>query len=179
MVRCGRGTWRRWRRATPTFWNASSYELTYRIESVCQAEVGDDSGRFSFSVFFLDPHQGADVLILEGLATDGAGVPGDAGPGCPGGQLREHREAYLRAPEAQVTFEVETDGLGPWTAYGQRWSRELLVAPRGTRTCAPRRTTRRGQPTGTAASNMARLGDATWTLRLMELGGPGTLSWRC
>ena len=68
----------------PTFWNASTYELTYRIESVCQAEVGDELGRFSFSVFFLDPHQGADVRDPGGgPATDGAGVPGRRAPRMP------------------------------------------------------------------------------------------------
>ena len=159
----------------PTFWNASSYELTYRIESVCQAEVGDDSGRFSFSVFFLDPHQGADVLILEGdLLQTARAFLGTRAPDALVDELREHREAYLRAPEAQVTFEVETDGLGPWTAYAAReqgrfWSRH------GHSDLVPRTA---DNPEGTTYRDCsfyygARLGDATWTLRLMELGGFG------
>jgi hypothetical protein len=159
----------------PAFWNARSYELSFRIEAVCQAEVGDASGRFSFPVFFLAPDQGADVLILEGdLLQTARAYLGTRGPDALVDELREGREAYVQAPEAQVGYEIETDGLGRWTAYAAReggrfWSRH------GRSDLVPHAAE---SPEGTSYRDCSfyfgdRLGDATWHLRLMEISGFG------
>lgn len=159
----------------PAFWNARGFELSYRIESVCLGEVGDESGRFSFPLFFLAPDQGADVLILEGdLLQTARAYLGTRAPDALVDELRERRDDYLRRAEAQVPYEIETDGLGEWTAYAARengrfWSRQ------GTSDLVPRGA---DAPDGTSYRDCsfyygARLGEAGWNLRLMELGGFG------
>jgi hypothetical protein len=159
----------------PTFWNARAFDLSFRIECVTLAEVGDASGRFSFPVLFLDPNQGADVLILEGdLMQSARAYLGTRGPDSLVDELREFRDSYLLAPEPQVTYEVETDGLGRWTAYAAReegrfWSRH------GRSDLVPRAA---DSPNGTSYRDCSfyfgdRPCDATWMLRLMEVGGFG------
>lgn len=159
----------------PGFWNARSFQLSYRIESVCLAEVGDETGRFSFPVFFLAPDQGADVLILEGdLLQTARAYLGTRAPDALVDELRERRDDYFQRPEAQVTYEIETDGLGQWTAYAARengrfWSRH------GTSDLVPRGGASQDGTTYRDCSFYygARLGEATWNLRLMEIGGFG------
>jgi hypothetical protein len=159
----------------PTFWNAHSFELSFRVECVCLADVGDESGRFTFPIFFLAPDQGADVLILEGdLLQTARAYLGTRGPDDLVDELRERRDAYLQAPEAQVTYDIQTDGLGQWTAYSAReggrfWSRH------GASDLVPR--SAEGAE-GTTYRDCSfyygpHLGDASWMLRLMELGGFG------
>lgn len=159
----------------PGFWSARSYELSFRIQAVCQAEVADASGRFSFPVLFLDPDQGADVLVLEGdLLQTARAYLGTRGPDALVDELRERRDAYLQAPDAVVAYEIETDGLGEWKAYAAReegrfWSRH------GHSDLVPRAA---GGDAGASYRDCSlyygsRLGDATWTLRLMEIEGFG------
>ncbi|HEX2187013.1 MAG TPA: hypothetical protein VHN78_16070 [Chloroflexota bacterium] len=159
----------------PEFWNARSFTLSYRIECVCLAEVADAHGRFSFPIFFLAPDQGADVLILEGdLMQTARAYLGVRGPDALVDELRELRHEYRRSPEAQVTFDITTDGLGQWTAYAAReegrfWWRhgQSDLVPHAARSDAGATYRDCSFYYGT------RLGDATWTLRLLEIAGFG------
>ena len=159
----------------PEFWNAKSYELTYRIESVSLAEVEDETGSFTFSVFFLTPNQGADVLVVEGdLPQSARAYLGTRGPDALADELRTLRERYLAGGTAQVTYDVQTDGLGPWTAYAARENGRFWLR-HGTSDLVPQ--TARGQD-GTAYRDASffygpTLGDASFILRLMEIGGFG------
>lgn len=159
----------------PTFWSAHTFELSYRIESVCQAEVGDETGRFSFSIFFLAPDQGADVLVLEGdLPATARAYLGVRGPDALVDELRRHRTAYLRAPDAEVTYTIATDGLGEWTAYAARENGRFWLR-HGTSGLVPQTAQSADGATYRDCSYYfgAALGDATWQLRLMEIGGFG------
>ena len=159
----------------PTFWNARTFELTYRIECVCLAEIGDETGRFTFSIFFLAPDQGADVLILEGdLPQTARAYLGVRGPDALVDELRRHRADYLRAPEAEVTYDIGTDGLGPWTAYAAR-ERGRFWVRHGSSNLVPQTAY---AAEGTSYRDCSfyygpSLGAAAWTLRLVEIGGFG------
>lgn len=159
----------------PAFWNGRAFELSYRIECVCLAELGDDTGHFSFSIFFLAPDQGADVVILEGdLPQTARAYLGTRGPDALVDELRNLRADYLRSSEAQVTYDVATDGLGAWTAYAARDAGRFWVR-HGTSNLVPQTAL---AADGTAYRDCSffygpSVGDATWTLRLMEIGGFG------
>jgi hypothetical protein len=157
------------------FWNARSFELSYRIDTVCLAEVEDQTGAFTFSIFFLAPDQGADVLVIEGdLPLTARAYLGTRGPDALAEELRRHREGYLASPQAQLTYEVATDGLGSWTAYAARQDGRFWVRHGGS-DLVPQ--TAYG-PDGTSYRDASlfygeSLGDAAWILRLMEIGGFG------
>jgi hypothetical protein len=159
----------------PEFWNARSFEVSYRIEAVCLAEARDATGAFTFSVFFLAPDQGADVLIVEGdMPATARAYLGTRGPDALTEELRRLRADYLQAPEAEVTYEVTTDDLGQWTAFAARENGRCWVR-HGRSTLVPQ--------TAYAADVVAyrdcsfyygdNLGAAAWQLRLLEIGGFG------
>src|SRR5262249_7984682 len=130
---------------------------------------------FSFLIYFLAPDQGADVLILEGdLPQTARAYLGTRGPDALTDELRRIRDAYLSAPEPEVPYDIVTDGLGRWTAYSARENGRFWVQ-HGTCGLIPQT----GYGTdGTAYRDCSlyygpSLGGATWTLRLVELGGFG------
>ena len=159
----------------PEFWNAKSFELTYRIESVSLAEVEDETGSFTFAVYFLTPNQGADVLVIEGdLPQSARAYLGTRGPDALTEELRPLRDEFVRGDASQVTYELQTDGLGPWTAYAARENGRFWLR-HGTSDLVPQ--TARGQD-GTGYRDASffygpTLGDASFILRLMEIGGFG------
>lgn len=161
----------------PSFWNARSFEQSYRIECVCRAEMSDPTGNYTFSIFFLAPDQGADVLILEGdLPMTARAYLGVRGPDVLVNELRRHREDYMQSPRAEVTYTVEPDGLGEWTAYSAREQGRFWVL-HGTSNMVPHSAY---GIDGVAYRDCAfYYGDsdgataATWVLTLMELAGFG------
>jgi hypothetical protein len=161
--------------ADPAFWNASTFELTFQIEAVCLAEIEDETGTFTFSVFFLAPNQGADVLVIEGdLPQTARAYLGTRGPDALVEELRAHHLHYVKSPDTQVTYDVATDGLGPWTAYAARENGRLWIR-HGKSDLLPQ--TAYGAD-GTAYRDASffygpTLGDAGWILRLLEIGGFG------
>ena len=159
----------------PDFWNAKSFELTFHIEAVCLAEVEDETGSFTFSVFFLTANQGADVLVVEGdLPQTARAYLGTRGPDALTDELRALRDQYLADAASQVTYDVRTDGLGPWTAYAAREDGRFWLR-HGTSDLVPQ-TSRSADGTGYRDASFfygPTLGDAGFVLRLMELGGFG------
>ncbi|HEU5315025.1 MAG TPA: hypothetical protein VFX49_02880 [Chloroflexota bacterium] len=159
----------------PEFWNARTFELSYHVDSVCLAEVDDALGAFTFTVLFLAPNQGADVLIIEGdLPQTARAYLGVRGPDALVEELSALRQEYQRAADAQVTYDVRTDGLGAWTAYAARDAGRFWVR-HGRSDLVPQ--TAYG-PDGTAYRDASfyygeNLGDAGWILRLLEIGGFG------
>jgi hypothetical protein len=159
----------------PEFWNARSFNLSYSIETVCVAEIEDQTGNFSFTVLFLTPNQGADVLVIEGDVPQTArAYLGTRGPDALTEELRRYRYEYLRSSDSQVTYDLQTDGLGEWTAYAARENGRFWVR-HGDSTLLPR--TALG-PEGTAYRDYSlyygsNLGDSAWQLRLLEIGGFG------
>lgn len=159
----------------PAFWNARAFEVSYRVECVCLAEIADETGRFTFSVFFLAPDQGADVLILEGdLPETARGYLGTRAGDPLVDELRTHRAAYLASPQATVAYTIASDDLGEWTAYAARENGRIWVR-HGTSSLVPQ--------TAYSADGVAlrdcsfyygpSVGGATWTLRLLEIAGFG------
>jgi hypothetical protein len=159
----------------PQFWNARSFSLSFRIEAVGRAEIADQTGRFSFSLFFLAPHQGADVLFLEGdLPQTARAYLGTRGPDALVDELRRCRHEYLRSPEPEVTFTIQTDDLGAWTAYAAR-EQGRFWALHGRSDLIPQTAY---APDGVPYRDCSlyfgpSLGEATWVLRLVEIGGFG------
>jgi hypothetical protein len=159
----------------PAFWNARTFELTYRIESVCLAEVGDETGRFSFSIFFLAPDQGADVLVVEGdLPTTARAFLGVRGSDALTDELRRLRSEYLRSPDAEVAYTVQTDGLGEWTAYAARENGRFWLRHGASSLVPQTAQADTGAPYRDCSFYYGpSLGEAQWVLRLLEIGGFG------
>ena len=159
----------------PTFWGAQTWELSYVVECACIADIGDQTGNFSFSIFFLAPDQGADVLIVEGdLPQTARAYLGTRGPDALTEELRGFWQEYLLASDAQVTYDLATDELGEWTAYAARENGRFWVR-HGSSKLVPQTAF---SPDGVAYRDFSlyygdNLGDAGWQLRLLEVGGFG------
>ena len=159
----------------PAFWNARAFELSYRIECVGLAEIRDQTGRFTFSIFFLAPDQGADALVLEGdLPQTARAYLATRGPDALVDELRRHRADYLRSPDAQETYDVAVDGLGEWTAYAARENGRFWVRHGASGLVPQTAYGADGAPYRDCSFFYGpSLGDAAWTLRLVEIGGFG------
>ncbi len=159
----------------PGFWKASSFNLTYSVACVALAETTDARGSFTFTLLFLEPHQGADVIIIEGDMERSARVfLGVRGPEALRAELAGHREKFLKSPNPEERYAVETDGLGDWTAYQVRGTGHLWVV-HGQSDMVPQSAATDGGVAYRDASfyygpNLATSG---WGLRVLEFGGFG------
>jgi hypothetical protein len=159
----------------PAFWNASSFTLSFQIGAVALAQTSDQRGLFTFTVLFLAPNQGADVLIVEGdMPATARAYLGVRGSTTLHEELARYRTAYLRDANAVVCYDVATDGLGSWTAYQVRGNGRFWL----------RHGTSENVPTSADAVDGVMYGDASfyygpslaqagWIIRLIEFGGFG------
>ena len=107
--------------ADPAFWEANEFTLNYEVGAVGRAEIPDAAGQFSFTLALLAPDQSASILFVEGDQPQSAlaylGIQGSDGLV---GELTRYRDDYLQHTAAEVSYDVETDGLGTWTAFSAR-----------------------------------------------------------
>ncbi len=159
----------------PAFWKANSYTLSYSIACVALAETTDARGSFTFTLLFLEPHQGADLIIIEGDMERSARVfLGVRGPEALRAELAGYREKFLRSPNPEETYSVLTDGLGDWAAYQVRGTGHLWVT-HGQSDMVPLSAATEGGVAYRDASFYygPNLATAGWGLRVMEFGGFG------
>ena len=159
--------------ADPPFWQADEFTLSYELQAVGHAEIPDEAGQFSFTVALLATHQSADVLMLEGDQLQSAhaylGAQGDKAIAA---ELGQFREDYLRHTAAEVSYEVQTDELGAWTAFSARQDGQFWLVE-GQSALVPQSAL---APTGTSYRDCSfyrgdSLDTAAWILRLVEIGG--------
>ncbi len=159
----------------PTFWKASSFTLSYSVACVALAQTTDPRGAFTFTVLFLEPHQGADVIIIEGDMERSARVfLGVRGPEALRAELAGYRENFLKSPKQEERYSVATDGLGDWTAYQVRGTGHLWVV-HGHSDMVPLSA---ASDVGVAYRDASfyygpSLATAGWGLRVLEFGGFG------
>ena len=107
--------------ADPAFWDADEFTLNYEVGAVGRAEIPDTAGQFSFTLALFAPDQSASILFVEGDQPQSAlaylGVQGSAGLV---EELTRYRDDYLQHTAAEVSYDVQTDGLGTWTAFSAR-----------------------------------------------------------
>jgi hypothetical protein len=89
--------------ASPTICLLNARTEPFTASSVSAWRVGDETGHFSFTILFLAPDQGADVLIVEGdLPATARAYLGVRGPDALTDELRRHRDEYRRSPSAEA-----------------------------------------------------------------------------
>ena len=156
----------------PDFWEADEFSLNYEIGAVGRAEIAEEAGVFSFTLALLAPDQSANVLFVEGDQPQSAlaylGVQGSTGLV---GELTRYRDDYLRGSEDEVRYDVQTDGLGTWTAFSARPEGTFWLVE-GESDLVSRAAL---SPVGTAYSDCSfyfgpSLAEAPWMLRLVEIG---------
>ena len=159
--------------ADPAFWEANEFTLNYEVGAVGRAEIPDAAGQFSFTLALLAPDQSASILFVEGDQPQSAlaylGIQGSDGLV---GELTRYRDDYLQHTAAEVSYDVETDGLGTWTAFSARPEGTFWLVEGESDLVARAALT----PVGTSYSDCSfyygpSLAEAPWMLRLVEIGG--------
>ena len=161
----------------PDFWEANEFTLNYEVGAVGRAEIPDAAGLFSFTLALLAPDQNASVLFIEGDQPQSAqaylGIQGSKNLV---DELARYRDDYLRRTEseinARVSYDVQTDGLGTWTAFSARPEGTFWLVEGESALVARAALT----PVGTSYSDCSfyygpSLAEAPWMLRLVEIGG--------
>ena len=157
----------------PSFWEADEFTLNYEVGAIGRAEIPDAAGQFSFTLALLAPNQSASALFIEGDQPQSAqaylGIQGSDGVV---GELTRHRDDYLQRTEAEVSYEVETEGLGTWTAFSARPEGAFWLVEGESSLVARAALT----PAGTSYGDCSfyygpSLAEAQWMLRLVEIGG--------
>ena len=137
-----------------------------------RAEIPDTAGQFSFTLALFAPDQSASILFVEGDQPQSAlaylGVQGSAGLV---EELTRYRDDYLQHTAAEVSYDVQTDGLGTWTAFSARPEGTFWLVE-GESTLVARAAL---TPVGTAYSDCSfyygpSLADSPWMLRLVQIG---------
>lgn len=158
--------------ADPAFWDADEFTLNYEVGAVGRAEIPDAAGQFSFTLALLAPDQSASILFVEGEQPQSAlaylGVQGSAGLV---EELTRYRDDYLQHTAAEVSYDVQADGLGTWTAFSARPEGTFWLVE-GESTLVARAAL---TPVGTAYSDCSfyygpSLAEAPWMLRLVQIG---------
>ena len=159
----------------PAFWNGSSFTLSFQIGAVSLAQTGDDRGLFTFTVLFLAPNQGADVLVIEGdMPSTARAYLGVRGSVALHGELARYRTAFLRDAKSEVAYDVATDGLGTWTAYQVRAAGRFWLRHGASELVPSSAEGEAGVAYGDASFYYGpSLAEAGWILRMMEYGGFG------
>ncbi len=159
--------------ADPAFWEANEFTLNYEIGAVGRAEIPDDAGQFSFTLALLAPDQKASILFIEGDQPQSAqAYLGIERSKSLAEELTLCRDDYFQGSEAEVRYDVQTDGLGTWTAFSARPEGTFWLVE-GESTLVARAAL---TPVGTAYSDCSfyygpSLAEAPWILRLVEIGG--------
>ncbi len=157
----------------PAFWEADEFTLNYEVGAVGRAEIPDEAGVFSFTLALLAPDQSASVLFVEGDQPQSAlaflGIQGSTGLV---EELSRYRDDYFQHTAAEVSYDVQTDGLGTWTAFSAR-SEGTFWLVEGESDLVSRAAL---SPVGTSYSDCSfyfgpSLAEAPWMLRLVEIGG--------
>jgi len=159
--------------ADPAVWGLNSFDLDVSIGAVSRAEIRDQSGIFSFMVYWMPPNQEAAVLTAEGdvLALAEAFV----GRLVRNDGLRDAllwcRDRYLEdAAASEPEYDLSEHGLATWTAFAAREGGTLRIESGATDLL----------PGGAAAGNGLPYRDFTLyqggrdqpaRLRLIQVGG--------
>ncbi len=158
--------------ADPTFWDADEFTLSYEVGAVGRAEIPDAAGQFSFTLALFAPDQSASILFVEGDQPQSAlaylGVQGSAGLV---EELTRYRDDYLQHTAAEVSYDVQADGLGTWTAFSARPEGTFWLVEGESDLISRAALT----PVGTAYSDCSfyygpSLAEAPWMLRLVQIG---------
>ena len=158
--------------ADPAFWSSNYFTLNYEVGAIGRAEIEDSAGLFSFTLALLAPDQNASVLFIEGDQPQSAqAYLGIERSKSLAEELTICRDDYLRGSEDEVRYNVQTDGLGTWTAFSARFEGTFWLVE-GESDLVARAAL---SPVGTSYSDCSfyygpSLAEAPWMLRLVEIG---------
>ena len=158
--------------ADPAFWSSSYFTLNYEVGAVGRAEIPDEAGLFSFTLALLAPDQKASVLFLEGDQPQSAqAYLGIKHSRKLAEELRYCRDDYFQSSEPEVSYDVQTDALGTWTAFSARAQGRFWLVEGDSDLIARAALS----PAGTSYSDCSfydgpSLAKATRMLRLVEIG---------